>query len=104
MTNNPNKDERLEKRQLRLVSKGRKAVDEGREKKAYRLLGRAADIEDRRIRRDEKWEDSIKNPENREFVVETAFNNNKKPKNVTQKEFNERYDIPKKRFKLRLKK
>lgn len=35
----------------KLVSKGKKAVDEGRERKADRLLGRAAKIEDRLVRK-----------------------------------------------------
>lgn len=48
----PNKNiARLEKKEGRLVSKGKKAVDEGREKKADRLLGRAAKVEDRLIRK-----------------------------------------------------
>ena len=48
------KADKLEKKENRLVSKGYKAVDEGREKKADRLLGRAADIQDRRIKMIEK--------------------------------------------------
>lgn len=40
-----------------------------------------------------KWEDDIRNPENEEFVVETAFNLGKKPKKVTQDEFNQRYGV-----------
>jgi hypothetical protein len=42
--------ERLERKENRLVRKGYKAVDEGREKKADRLLGRAAKVEDKKIR------------------------------------------------------
>lgn len=42
--------DRLQKREERLVAKGYKAVDEGREKKADRILGRAARVEDRKIR------------------------------------------------------
>lgn len=41
---------RLQKREERLVYKGNKAVDEGREQKANRLLGRAAKVQDRKIR------------------------------------------------------
>ena len=38
------------------------------------------------------WEDSIKNPANHEYVVETAFNNGNIPLDqVTQDMFNERY-------------
>jgi phage shock protein A len=46
--------ERLQKREDKLVYRGNKAVDEGREKKADRLLGRAAKLEDRKIRLSEK--------------------------------------------------
>jgi hypothetical protein len=46
--------DRLQKKEEKLVGKGYKAVDEGREKKAERLLGRAANIQDRRIRKAEK--------------------------------------------------
>jgi len=46
--------DRLQKKEEKLVGKGYKAVDEGREKKADRLLGRAANIQDRRIRKTEK--------------------------------------------------
>lgn len=42
--------ERLERKENRLVKKGYKAVDEGRDKKADRLLGRAAKVEDKKIR------------------------------------------------------
>ena len=45
---------RLQKREDKLVYRGKKAVDEGREKKADRLLGRAARVEDRKIRISEK--------------------------------------------------
>lgn len=43
-----------EKRVKKLVSKGYKAVDEGRDKKADRLLGRAAKIENRIIKSKER--------------------------------------------------
>lgn len=46
--------DRLQKKEDKLVAKGRKAQKEGDEKKAYRVLGRAADIQDRRIRKAEK--------------------------------------------------
>lgn len=51
-----------------------------------------------------KWEHSIHNPENEEYVVEVAFNKKKGPNydvskkdisRVTQEEFNERYGITK---------
>lgn len=42
--------DRLQKREDRLVAKGYKAVDEGRENKAERILARAARVEDRKIR------------------------------------------------------
>lgn len=42
------KIKRLEKREEKLVKKGNKAVDEGRERKADRLLGRAARVEDKK--------------------------------------------------------
>lgn len=46
--------DRLQKKEGRLVAKGYKAVDEGREKKADRLLGRAAKVQDKKIRLSEK--------------------------------------------------
>ena len=45
---------RLEKREEKLVRKGNKAVDEGRDRKADRLLGRAAKVEDKKIRLSER--------------------------------------------------
>jgi phage shock protein A len=45
---------RLQKKEDRLVYKGNKAVDEGREKKADRILGRAAKVENRKIKTAEK--------------------------------------------------
>ena len=44
------KIERLENRENSLVARGSKAVDEGRERKADRLLGRAARVENRLIK------------------------------------------------------
>jgi hypothetical protein len=41
---------RLKQKETRLVNKGYKAVDEGREKKADRLLGRAAKTQNRVIK------------------------------------------------------
>jgi len=41
-----------------------------------------------------RWADNIKNPENREFVAEVAFNKKKIGK-VTQEEFNQRYGVKK---------
>jgi phage shock protein A len=46
-----NKIQRLQKRETKLVSKGNKAVDEGRNKKANRVLGRAAKVENRIIKK-----------------------------------------------------
>lgn len=46
--------ERLQKKEDKLVAKGNKAVDEGRDRKADRILGRAAKVEDRKIRLSEK--------------------------------------------------
>ena len=46
--------DRFTKKEERLVNKGYKAVDEGRDKKADRILGRAARVEDRKIRMSEK--------------------------------------------------
>lgn len=43
------KIKRLKEREANLVSRGNKAVDEGREKKADRLLKRAAKVENRII-------------------------------------------------------
>lgn len=48
--NKTKKVARLQKKEDRLLSKGNKAVDEGRDKKADRLLGKAAKTEDRKIR------------------------------------------------------
>lgn len=45
------KIKRMQKREQKLVAKGKKAVDEGRDKKAERLLGRAAKIENRIIKK-----------------------------------------------------
>jgi phage shock protein A len=45
---------RMQKKEDALVGKGKKAVDEGRDKKADRVLGRAAKVEDRKIRLVEK--------------------------------------------------
>ena len=45
--------DRLQKKENKLVAKGYKAVDEGRDKKADRILGRAARVEDRKIRMSE---------------------------------------------------
>jgi hypothetical protein len=41
-----------------------------------------------------RWADNIKNPENKEFVAEVAFNKKKIGK-VTQDEFNQRYGVKK---------
>lgn len=41
-----------------------------------------------------KWEDDIKNPENKPYVAEVAFNEGiKNPKRVTQEQFNKRYGV-----------
>ena len=45
---------RMEKREEKLVSKGKKAVDEGKDKKATRLLGRAAKVENRIVKASKK--------------------------------------------------
>lgn len=45
---------RLEKKEANLVVRGKKAVDEGRERKADRLLGRAAKVENRVIKAKKK--------------------------------------------------
>lgn len=45
---------RLEKKEANLVIRGKKAVDEGRERKADRLLGRAAKVENRVIKAKKK--------------------------------------------------
>jgi hypothetical protein len=55
------KIKRLKEREAKLVSKGYKAVDEGREKKADRLLGRAANVENRIITLEEKGKMAMKN-------------------------------------------
>lgn len=48
--NKEKKVERLQKREEKLVEKGNKAVDEGRDKKADRIFKRAADVENRSIK------------------------------------------------------
>lgn len=40
-----------------------------------------------------KWADDIRNPENKEFVDEVAFNKGTDSKKVTQSEFNQRYGV-----------
>jgi hypothetical protein len=52
--NKPKKLAKLQKKENNLVSKGYKAVDEGRDKKADRILGRAAKVENRVIKTSEK--------------------------------------------------
>jgi len=54
ITDKKKKLARLQKKESNLVYKGKKAVDEGREKKADRLLGRAAKVENRVIKISEK--------------------------------------------------
>ncbi len=44
------KMDRLSTKESKLVMKGKKAVDEGREKKADRLFGRAAKVQNRVIK------------------------------------------------------
>jgi hypothetical protein len=51
---NNDKVKRLTKKEDRLVTKGKKAVDEGRDKKADRVLFRAAKVENRVIKATEK--------------------------------------------------
>lgn len=60
MINPKKKVARLEKKEDRLVRRGNKAVDEGRERKADRLLGRAAKVENRIIKTKEKFPDMNK--------------------------------------------
>jgi len=45
---------RLKEKETRLVTKGNKAVDEGRDIKADRILGRAAKVENRIIKLSER--------------------------------------------------
>lgn len=40
-----------------------------------------------------RWRNNVKNPANKEFVVEVAFNLGKPVKGVTQEEFNKRYGV-----------
>ena len=55
------KIKRLKEKEAKLVSRGNKAVDEGREKKADRLLGRAARVENRIITLEEKGKIPMRN-------------------------------------------
>lgn len=48
------KSGRLQEKETKLVGKAKKAVDEGREKKADRLFGRAAKVENRVIKAKKK--------------------------------------------------
>ena len=43
--------DRLQKKEEKLVSKGNRFVDEGRDKRADRVLGRAAKVQDKIIRK-----------------------------------------------------
>jgi phage shock protein A len=52
--NENDKINRLRRRENKLVDKAKQAVDEGRDKKADRLFGRAARIEDKKIKLSEK--------------------------------------------------
>jgi hypothetical protein len=55
------KIKRLKEREAKLVSRGYKAVDEGRDRKADRILGRAANVENRIITLEEKGKMAMKN-------------------------------------------
>jgi hypothetical protein len=55
------KIERLKERESKLVSRGNKAVDEGRDKRADRILGRAANVENRIINLEERNNMPMKN-------------------------------------------
>jgi phage shock protein A len=52
--NENDKINRLRRKENKLVDKAKQAVDEGRDKKADRLFGRAARVEDRKIKLSEK--------------------------------------------------
>jgi len=55
------KIERLKDKESKLVSRGNKAVDEGRDNRADRILGRAANLENRIISLEEKYNMPMKN-------------------------------------------
>lgn len=55
------KIERLKEKESKLVSRGNKAVDEGRDNRADRILGRAANLENRIITLEEKNNMPMKN-------------------------------------------
>jgi len=55
------KIKRLKEKEAKLVSRGNKAVDEGRENRADRLLGRAARVENRIITLEEKGKIPMRN-------------------------------------------
>ena len=57
--------ERLKKKEERLVYRGNKAVDEGRDKKADRILGRAAKAENKWINLEEKKQKKSRTPKYR---------------------------------------
>jgi hypothetical protein len=55
------KIKRLKEKEAKLVSRGYKAVDEGRDRRADRILGRAANVENRIITLEEKGKMAMKN-------------------------------------------
>jgi phage shock protein A len=93
------KIKRLKEKESKLVSKGYKAVDEGRDKKADRILGRAANLENRIITLEEKNNMPMKNAAIDKFTqikenqIDTRDNKKyekakKKVSNQLEKEFN----------------
>jgi len=72
------KVKRLTQKENRLVKKGYKAVDEGREKKADRLLGRAAKTQNRVIKTFEKMQEG--------GTASSSFKRSFNPKGITPEE------------------
>jgi len=68
---------RLGKIEKKLVAKGSKAVDEGRDKKADRVLGRAAKVEDSKIRLAESKKGGAMKPVATLKRVETTYSKSK---------------------------
>ena len=75
------KIERLKKKEVRLVSRGNKAVDEGRDKRADRILGRAAKVENRIITLEEKKNKPTKN-QTPKYLGKQAIPNMGQGKNI----------------------
>jgi hypothetical protein len=64
---------RLQKKESNLVYRGKKAVDEGRDNRADRLLKRAAKVENRVIKTSEKMKDGGPIINNKKVISKNSF-------------------------------